>query len=179
MTALPAKYAWLNAEPAPRMLIEAVKLYGTIEAPGSANNPTIMAWAQETGNGMYSGDSIPWCGLFMAITAKRAGWAQPSNPLWALNWATWGKPRVGGPQLGDVLVFRRDGGGHVAIYVGEDATHWHILGGNQGDKVSIVRRAKTPAPVAIRQAPWRVGQPVNVRKVLLSAAGTPMAGSEA
>lgn len=178
MTALPKAYAWLSDEPGPKMLLEAVALYGTIEAPGKANNPTITNWAKECGIGAYSTDAIPWCGLFMAVCAKRAGWARPSNPLWARDWATWGKPRTGPAMLGDVLVFVRDGGGHVAIYVGEDATHYHILGGNQSDRVSIVRRAKKPI-LAVRQAPWRVAQPPNVRRVMLSASGAPVAGSEA
>lgn len=178
MTTLPTKYQWLLKEPGPRMLREALATYGTIETPGKANNPTIIAWAKETANGAYSADSIPWCGLWMAVVAHRAGWSQAENPLWALSWSTWGVKSVGGAMLGDVMVFKREGGGHVAMYVGEDSTHWHILGGNQSDKVSIVRRAKVPT-YAVRRAPWRIGQPANVRKVLLTSTGTPVAGSEA
>lgn len=36
----------------------------------------------------------------------------------------------------------RSGGGHVAFAVGEDATHFHVLGGNQGARVSIMRIEK-------------------------------------
>jgi uncharacterized protein (TIGR02594 family) len=177
MSALPAKYKWLNEEPAPRMLLEAITLYGTVEAAGSANNPTITEWARECGIGAYSTDAIPWCGLFVAVCAKRAGWARPANPLWARDWASWGRARSGGAMLGDVLVFPRGSGGHVAIYIGEDSTHYHILGGNQTDKVCIVRKAKTPI-LAIRHAPWRVKEPPNVRKVFLTASGTPVSGKE-
>jgi uncharacterized protein (TIGR02594 family) len=179
-SALPAKYAWLAKEPGPKMLKEALKLYGTLEAPGSPNNPMILAWAKEVKAAGYTQDSIPWCGLFIAVCAKRAGWdaAPKGNALWARNWASWGNA-VKTPMLGDVLVFARGSAGHVAIYVGEDATHWHILGGNQKDQVNIVRRAKSPAPLGIRRAPWKTAQPSNVRKVQLSAAGTPKAGSEA
>ncbi len=177
MTALPSKYAWLNRELGPKMLREAIKEYGVVEAPGSANNPKITAWAKECGIGAYSTDAIPWCGLFMAVCAKRANWARPPNPLWARDWALWGKPRTGGAMLGDVLVFPRGSGGHVAMYVGEDATHYHIIGGNQSDQVCIIRKAKTPI-LAIRQAPWRIAQPPNVRKVPLTAGGTPTGGSE-
>lgn len=177
MTALPAKYSWLYDEPGPKMLKEAIAEYGVLEGPGGLNNPTIIGWAKECNIGVYSADSIPWCGLFMAVTAKRAGWARPPNPLWARDWALWGNRRTGGAMLGDVLVFPRGSGGHVAIYVGEDSTHYHILGGNQSDRVSIVRKAKTPI-LAIRQAPWRIAQPPNVRKVRLTATGTPVSGSE-
>ena len=31
---LPAQYRWLEAEPGPRMIAEALKQYGTLEAPG-------------------------------------------------------------------------------------------------------------------------------------------------
>jgi uncharacterized protein (TIGR02594 family) len=174
--ALPAKYAWLTKEPGPKMLREALAEYGTLEFL-RGTNPKITSWAHECGIGAYSTDAIPWCGLFMAVSAKRAGWARPGNPLWARDWATWGKPRVGGALLGDVLVFPRGSGGHVAMYVGEDATHYHILGGNQSNMVCIVRKPKKPI-LAVRQAPWRVGQPSNVRRVFLSPSGTPTGGSE-
>lgn len=176
--ALPVKYAWLDKEGAPKMLVEALKLYGTVEVSGKGSNPSITGWAKELSLGAYSTDDIPWCGLYVAIAAKRAGWALPKSPLWARDWATWGKARSGGARLGDVLVFARGSGGHVAIYVGEDSSSYHILGGNQSDKVSIVRKAKTPI-LAIRQAPWRIKEPPNVRKIMLSSSGTPQAGSEA
>jgi uncharacterized protein (TIGR02594 family) len=180
MASLPKKYQWLNDEPGPLMLMAAIAEYGTMEMSGTADNPKILSWAEEVGLGQtYSGDSIPWCGLFMAMCAKRANWAQPPGPLWALNWAKWGVERDGGkPMLGDVLVFKRTGGGHVAMYVGEDLSSWHIIGGNQSDRVSIVRRAKVPT-YAVRHAPWRIAQPPNVRRVFLTSLGTPTAGSEA
>ena len=40
------------------------------------------------------------------------------------------------------MVFTRAGRGHVGLYLGEDATHFHILGGNQTNNVSITRIAK-------------------------------------
>jgi len=82
------------------------------------------------------------------------------------------------PMLGDVLVFPRGAGGHVALYVGEDARHFHILGGNQGNEVSIILKAKTPL-IDCRRATWRSAQPANVRPVMLSADGTPSGVSEA
>ncbi len=173
---LPKAYSWLEDEGAPRMLMEALKEYGTIEVPGKGSNPKITAWAHECGIGAYSTDSIPWCGLFMALCAKRAGWARPVNPLWARNWAAWGKARRSA-MLGDVIVFARGNAGHVAQYVGEDTGYYHILGGNQMDKVCIERKAKSLA-IAIRQAPWKVAQPANVRKVFLSPSGAPLAGNE-
>lgn len=168
---LPTAYAWLDSEPGPNMLLEALKLYGVKETPGAANNPIILDWAKEVGAADYKHDSIAWCGLGMSVCAKRAGWEYrpKGNPLWALNWATWGDP-VKTPMLGDVLTFKRPGGGHVGQYVGEDASAYHVLGFNQGDAVSIVRILKARL-YAARRAPWKVAQPANVRVVKLASTG--------
>jgi len=74
------------------------------------------------------------------------------------------------PMLGDVLTFKRDGGGHVGIYVGEDKTHYHVLGGNQSNMVNVVRIAKTRLFKA-RRTLWKIAQPANVRKVYLEPKG--------
>lgn len=166
---LPTKYAWLAQEPAPQMLLKALDLYGVLERPGAADNPTILAWAAETGLGrVYTHDSVPWCGLFLAVVAKRAGKPVPDQPLWALNWAKWGEPS-GQPMLGDVLVFVRDGGGHVGLYVGEDRQAYHVLGGNTGDAVSIARIDKKRLHAARRY--YAVGAPSNVRPIMLAVGG--------
>lgn len=182
MSANLGPYAWLANEPGPAMLLEALKLYGTHETPGPGNNPVILGWAKEVGLGnVYKDDSrTPWCGLFQAVVAKRAGWDHnpKGNPLWALNWATWGNPS---PQamLGDVLVFQRKTltgtAGHVGIYVAEDAEAYHVLGGNEQDMVTIVRIAKRRL-VAARRAPWKVAQPANVRPIRIDVAAKLGAG---
>lgn len=166
---LPAKYCWLSGETSPKILVEALKLYGVKETLGEASNPEIIKWAKETGISQYVLDSVPWCGLFMAVVCKRAGKEIVDSPLWARNWAKWGKPSPS-PMLGDVLVFSRGSGGHVGIYVGEDATAFHTLGGNTSDSVSIARIAKSRL-LAARRTAWEIAQPANVRKVILSADG--------
>jgi uncharacterized protein (TIGR02594 family) len=170
MTALPAEYAWLSNEGAPRMLVEALKLYGVAEKIGGANNKIILDWAKEVGvNASYTEDSTPWCGLMMAVVAKRAGKEPPHDPLWALNWRNFGHA-PDKPMLGDVLIFTRTGGAHVTLYVGEDATAFHCLGGNQGDRVCIERIAKSRQHWARR--PIYTTQPLNVRVVHLAATGS-------
>ena len=47
------------------------------------------------------------------------------------------------------MTFKRPGGGHVGFYVGEDSTAYHVLSGNQFDKVGITRIDKSRL-VAIR-----------------------------
>jgi len=168
---LPSRYAWLAREPGPKMIVEALKLFGTTEVPGSANNLTIVAWAKEVGGevvDVYKADSIPWCGLFMAVVAKRAGKEPPKHPLWALSWSAFGA-KAPSPALGDVLVFTRSSGGHVGLYVGEDPSAFHVLGGNQSDRVCITRIAKARLYAARR--PLYCAQPANVRPIHLEATG--------
>jgi uncharacterized protein (TIGR02594 family) len=170
---LPSRYAWLAREPGPKMIVEALKLYGTMEKPGTADNPIIIGWAKEVGGevaDVYRADSIPWCGLFMAVVAKRAGKEPPKHPLWALSWSAFGA-KAPAPALGDVLVFTRGGGGHVGLYVGEDASAFHALGGNQSDRVCIARIAKARL-YAARRPLYRI-QPANVRPIHLEATGAP------
>jgi cell wall-associated NlpC family hydrolase len=73
-------------------------------------------------------------------------------------------------MLGDVLLFSRGSGGHVGIYVGEDEKCYHVLGGNQGDAVSIVRIQKVRC-IGIRRTDWSRAQPSNVRVIRLSSNG--------
>lgn len=178
---LPAKYAWLSKEPAPRMLVEMLKLHGTVEKPGKGSNPAILQWAKDVGLGhIYKADEIAWCGLTVAYAALQAQYdhAPRGNALWARNWASWGKPQsIETAMLGDVLVFSRGAGGHVGLYVAEDATAFHVLGGNQGDAVTIKRILKSRC-IAVRRSPFKVSQPKNVRKVWMDAKG-PVSKNEA
>lgn len=179
MTRPSGKYAYLNAEPGPKMLLEALKLYGTQELVGKGSSKTILDWADELARELpdayarwagtwYEDDSIPWCGLFMAVVAARAGKRPPVKYLSAIQWALFGSA-ASKAMLGDVLVFNRPGGAHVALYVGEDATAYHCLGGNQSDQVNVTRIAKNRC-VAIRR-PIYINQPANVRAISLDATG--------
>lgn len=165
---IPAEYAWLTKETGLPLITAALRLYGTTEKAGAGDNPVILGWAKELGIKGYTADSIPWCGLFAAKATSDAGYKPVENPLWAKNWAKWGAAAKVA-RLGDVLVFSRDGGGHVGIYVGEDATAYHVLGGNQGDTVKITRIEKNRC-VAIRSAPWK-SAPANYRVVKLAPNG--------
>jgi uncharacterized protein (TIGR02594 family) len=163
-------YSFLNTEKSPKLLVEAVKLIGIKEVVGKVHNPIIMSWAKDLDlQKIYTADEIPWCGLFIAYTCHKAGIDVVDKPLWALSWAKWGT-KVTEPMLGDILTFKRDGGGHVGIYVGEDKDCYHVLGGNQGNAVSVTRILKSRLYQARRTA-WKIAQPANVRKVILTAKG--------
>ncbi|MGY2133665.1 hypothetical protein ACW9KT_15655 [Hymenobacter sp. HD11105] len=164
---LPKKYQWLVAEPAPRLLLEVLKLVGTKEIVGGQNSPAIMSWLKELRFDWIKNDETPWCGTALAIAAVRAGVAErhPEMPR-AFWWLTWGVPVVV-PMLGDVLVFDFS---HVGIYVGEDATHYHTAGGNQNNRHGIDRFPKASLKGA-RRTPWKIAQPATVRRILLSPEG--------
>ncbi len=168
---LPPAYAWLAKEPGPKMLLEGLALYGTHEGVGAADNPVILGWAREVGvDGVYKHDDIAWCGLFMALVAKRAGKPMVASPLWALNWGHFGQAATPAPMLGDVLTFVRPGGGHVGLYVGEDDACYHVLGGNTRDQVDIARIERARLQTA-RRPIWQIAQPSNVRRIRLAPTG--------
>lgn len=166
------QYKWLEKETSPKVIAEAVKLYGIREIVGKAHSKDIISWAKELSmEKTYTNDEIPWCGLFTAIVIKRAGFEPVKDPLWAKNWNNFGtKQNVA--MLGDVLIFTRPGGGgHVGFYVGEDSTCYHVIGGNQSNMVNTTRILKSRC-VGIRRCPWRVSQPTEVRIVKIDAKGT-------
>ena len=108
----------------------------------------------------------------MAYVALQAGWDVPLNPLAARNWLSFGSV-VEKPALGDVLVFARGTSGftgHVGLYIGDDPQAFHVLGGNQSDRVMIKRISNTRL-LGARRCPWRINQPAAVRPVVLSANG--------
>ena len=166
----------------PAWLMAARALLGTREAAGSANNITILGWAKmltmKVVGIAYNADSVPWCGLFVAHCLRAGGVDLITMKVGvrAKAWADWGVALASDRlAAGAILVFERPGGGHVAFYVGEDATHYHVLGGNQGDAVNIMRLAKSRC-IARR---WPKGWPVIGGPVKLAVTGAPVSRNEA
>ncbi|MEJ0017110.1 MAG: TIGR02594 family protein [Acetobacteraceae bacterium] len=134
---------------------EAKRLVGVEEDLGAGSNVEILDWARGL-HIPYSGDDVPWCGLFVAhcIGSTLPGEPLPKHPLGARQWEHFGEETT--PRLGAVMVFWRDtlasGLGHVGFYNGERDDAYQILGGNQGDKVSLVWVGKN----RFRSARWPV-----------------------
>ena len=105
---------------------------GTKEIPGKRSNSKIMSWAKNIGGWIknyYKNDDIPWCGLFVAQCMYANGIdIEIKNPLSARAWNEFGVSTT--PRYGAIMVFSRKGGGHVGFYMSEDASYYHILGGN-------------------------------------------------
>ena len=171
--ALPQKYSWLNKENAPKMLVEALKHYGTLEKVGKGSNVNISNWAKEVGvSGWYTDDDIPWCGLFVGVVARRAGYPFSAGKLLAAReWINWGTSVTKGREmLWDVLVFSRTGGGHVGFYVGENDKAFLVYGGNQSNAVGFAWIAKDRL-LGARRPTYKIAEPSNVRKIILSETG--------
>lgn len=125
---------------------EAYRLIGLKEDTGPGSNAQILQMAKDLGVS-YKDDEVPWCGLFVAhcIGSQLPHEPLPSNPLGARAYQRFGH-KVD-PQPGAVMVFWREslasGKGHVGFYAGETAEGaFLILGGNQGDAVSIVAKPR-------------------------------------
>jgi len=169
-----AKYKFLENITPPKTISEALKLLGTKEIKGAKHNQVILDWAKELGiSSIVKDDEQAWCGLFTAIVCKRAGKDVPMKSydiLRALKWVAFGKEiPLSEAALGDVLIFKREGGGHVGFYVAEDAAAYHVLGGNQSDMVSFTRIAKNRL-FAVRRPIYNV-QPASVKECVISASG--------
>lgn len=182
MNNLPSQYTWLTKlKGLPNTIKIGLANLGTAEVVGTGSNKTIIGWRDElngaTTNGKpivvgFSDDDIAWCGLFAAYVAylrlKNIN-EVVSSPLWARNWAKYGV-KSPTPSLGDVLVFSRGSGGHVGFYIAEDSSAYHVLGGNQGNKVSIARIAKDRL-IACRRPPYVV-PPKDARPFVVASSGT-------
>ena len=170
-------YEWLaGIKQLPKNIQIGLDLLGTAEVVGKGSNATIIGWRDELNQAGvkisgYSDDDTPWCGLLAAIVSYRRMKVTSEvvkDPLWARNWAKYGSksPQAG---LGDVLTFVRNGGGHVGFYIAEDSTAYHVLGGNQSNKVCITRVAKDRC-IAVRRPPYKI-VPSSVKPYLVKSAG--------
>jgi uncharacterized protein (TIGR02594 family) len=148
---------------------------GLREVPGPKSNPRIVDMLVKL-KAWWKDDATPWCGVFVAYVMQDIGQPIPKDWMRAKAWADWGS-RLLPDRLskGAVLVFGREGGGHVGFYEGEDATHYHVLGGNQSDAVNVSRIAKT----RLLASRWPKGEPVIGGPVRLKANGAPVSGGEA
>lgn len=141
-----------DAKPAPRpvqhqdeplWLTEARSHLGTREVRGKGNNPEIMKWARDL-NQWYTGDDVPWCGLFVAHCMAVGAPDEPQdfNRLGAREWLKYGQavPTDVAPPLGAIAVFwrgsRKGWKGHVALVTGLSNDAIRCIGGNQSDTVS-------------------------------------------
>lgn len=159
----------------PRWLKIARSYIGVREVVGAKHNPLILGWLSKL-KAWWREDETPWCGTFVANVMHEAGLPVPRDWFRAKSWAEYGQ-RLRPERLapGAILVFAREGGGHVGLYLGEDATSYLVLGGNQGNAVSTVMIAKSRC-IATR---WPAGEPVIGSPVWPKMAGGKFSTNEA
>jgi uncharacterized protein (TIGR02594 family) len=120
----------------PKYLSIARNSLGTKEIGGSKHSPTITNWLIRL-NAWWRDDETPWCGVFVAACLQGALLPYPKLYMRAKAYLDYGE-RLEKPCLGCIVIFDRKGGGHVGFAIGKDyAGRLIILGGNQGNQVSI------------------------------------------
>jgi uncharacterized protein (TIGR02594 family) len=117
----------------------ALQEFGVAEIVGKQHNPRIVEYFKDIGHEWVIDDETAWCSAFANWVAKQCGYHM-SDKLNARSWLTVGKS-TDTPEKGDVVVFWRgsksDWRGHVAFFIRETKNYIYVLGGNQGNKVSI------------------------------------------
>lgn len=125
----------------------AQRFVGVKEVPGTSNNPQILAMLRLDQSWPVS-DEVPWCSAFVNYIAWLLRLPR-SKSLQARSWLQVGIPvELFFAEVGfDVVVLKRgenDAGpevlsapGHVGFFAGAGENWIHVLGGNQGDAVSI------------------------------------------
>lgn len=149
----------------------AINEFGIKEIKGPKHNERIVTYAQDSNFSWITDDETPWCSTFLNWVAIEAG-LTPSKSASARSWLSVGF-EISKPEPGDIVVFWREHinshFGHVGIYLGysKDASRVYVLGGNQGDTVSIsaypadrvlgFRRLTASKQVGLPLAPMEIG----------------------
>jgi uncharacterized protein (TIGR02594 family) len=175
---LSVKYQWLaTIGPLPRMIENGLALLGTKEIPGQKSNPIILKMAKEIGvDDIYKNDDTSWCAVFQGYICKISNKpmleqkGDKYNLLRAKSFADWGNPVTRDDEmLGDILVFKRPGGFHVGMYIGESTKSFFVLGGNQGNAITITEIDKSRLSACRRY--YKTNAPASVKKYKLNSSG--------
>jgi uncharacterized protein (TIGR02594 family) len=139
----------------PVWIISARKEIGVREIHGTQHNAAIVGYWKDVHLSGVKDDETAWCAAFVGAMLERNGITSTRSGA-ARSYLSWGTP-LNGPVPGCIVVFSREGGGHVGFVVGRDKLgHLQVLGGNQGDCVCIAA-FKTDRIAGLR---WPAGIPV-------------------
>lgn len=157
----------------PAWITYAREQIGTREIKGPKHEPKILAWWKAIKRGGIKDDETPWCAAFVGGCLEAVG-ITSSRFESAKSYETWGQ-RLDAPAVGCVVVFSRDGGGHVGFVVGQDERgRLMVLGGNQGDAVNV----KSFDQARVTAYRWPPGVPIS-SDALPQLAGTELSRNEA
>lgn len=112
---------------------------GVLEVPGPGSNPRILDYLATVGLSNV-GDETPWCAGFVQWCLQQAGRPGTGRAA-ARSYLRWGRQTTA--DVGAVAVLWRGSPkgwqGHVGFVLDKDAATVTLLGGNQGDRVSVAR----------------------------------------
>jgi uncharacterized protein (TIGR02594 family) len=118
----------------------ALEEYGVQEIAGQHDNRRIIEFLATCSPGSTH-DETAWCSAFVNWCMLQAG-IQGTGRGTARSWLTWGDQCLATPHYGAVTILwrgqPRGWQGHVGFYVGSNQGRITLLGGNQGDAVSLV-----------------------------------------
>lgn len=114
---------------------------GLQEWAGAKHNPKIVEMYAASGHSWVQDDETPWCAAFVNSVLAQVG-IRGTLQLNARSFCDWEREvDLEDAQKGDIVVFWRGSKsgwkGHVAFYSHHDASSIYVLGGNQGDAVSV------------------------------------------
>ncbi len=113
---------------------------GLSEVRGSVTNPKIAEMFRISGHPEIKDDETPWCAAFVGACLRLSGY-RSSGSLGARSYEHFGQDLNGAPQRGCIVVFTRGdpsaAAGHVAFFDSENGDRVKVLGGNQGDAVTV------------------------------------------
>jgi uncharacterized protein (TIGR02594 family) len=153
---------------------------GISEIPGPGSNSRILEYRTIARTpSTLDDDDLPWCAIFVNAALEANG-LPGSRSARARSFETHANfASLNAPTLGCIVTFwrgTRGGGlGHVGLYRGETDTHIYVLGGNQGDSVSVSPFQKSgsrfgfsgywwprdvPRPLQLTAIPIRTGDPL-------------------
>lgn len=176
---LPKNFEWINTIGVlPKLVAAGLQYLGVKEVPGIANNPVIMDMAKSLGiSHIYTNDDQAWCAVFInhliRITGKpidlyphdrydlvRA--KKTANQFQTVPLKEW--------RFGDIVILKRDDGGHVFIAIAEtDENTIYGLGGNQSNKVSFAEFDKDRI-ISVKRF-YHTSIPESAKQYKMAAAG--------
>jgi len=124
----------------PAWIAVARQYLGQREVKGPHHNAHVLKWWKDIG-APFDDDETPWCGAFVGGVLSETGIKPVASGASAQAWLKL-PVKLDRPAEGCVVVFWRgspnSGQGHVGFVLGKDQRgNLMVLGGNQGDVVSI------------------------------------------
>jgi uncharacterized protein (TIGR02594 family) len=122
-----------------RLYAHAAKDLGLSEIPGPASHPRIRLAIDMAADWLDEDDSkTAWCGCIMGLWCFELDLGVPAARYRAASWLNWGMNiSLAHARKGDVVIFARSGGNHVALFDRQEGGKVYVLGGNQSNKVSV------------------------------------------